>query len=81
MLHRQDEMVELTPREQVVLEAIATSRTIEDIARSLHVSVNTVKSQTRSLYRKLGVRSRDEAVHSASIRGVLPPRADSGVSG
>ena len=81
VLHRQDEMVELTPREQVVLEAIATSRTIEDIARSLHVSVNTVKSQTRSLYRKLGVRSRDEAVHSASIRGVLPPRDGSEAPG
>ncbi|QMW65373.1 hypothetical protein H4N58_14340 [Mumia sp. ZJ1417] len=73
VLPRQLEIVELTPREEVVLAEIATGRTIDDIAQTLHVSVNTIKSQTRSLYRKLGVRSRDEAVHAAAIRGMLDP--------
>lgn len=36
--------------------------TLEQIAEDLFVSRNTVKSQVRLLYRKLGVNSRDEAV-------------------
>lgn len=76
ILPRQVEFVELTPREEVVLAALATDRSLEEIARTLYVSVNTVKTQTRSLYRKLGVRSREEAVQSAAVRGMLPPAAD-----
>lgn len=76
ILPRQVEFVELTPREEVVLAALATDRSLEEIARTLYVSLNTVKSQTRSLYRKLGVRSREEAVQSAAARGMLLPAAD-----
>ncbi|WP_262849589.1 LuxR C-terminal-related transcriptional regulator [Mumia quercus] len=76
VLPRQVEFVELTPREEVVLAALATDRSLEEIARTLYVSVNTVKTQTRSLYRKLGVRSREEAVQSAAVRGMLPPAGD-----
>ncbi|WP_250445931.1 LuxR C-terminal-related transcriptional regulator [Actinotalea sp. C106] len=52
----------LTERERVVLALLAEETTLEDIARSLYVSRNTVKSQVSSVYRKLGVASRAEAV-------------------
>lgn len=48
----------LTPRERAVARELVRHDTIGDIARSLTVSPNTVKSQVRSLYRKLGVSSR-----------------------
>nr|NLD40610.1 response regulator transcription factor [Actinomycetales bacterium] len=41
------------------------------IAKRLGVSVNTVKSQLRSSYRKLGVSSREEAVTAAIGLGLL----------
>ncbi len=63
----------LTRRERIVLEQLeGTSRT-EDIARALSVSTSTVKSQLRSVYRKLGVSSREAALVAAYERGLLPP--------
>ncbi|MFB2599957.1 LuxR C-terminal-related transcriptional regulator [Herbiconiux sp. P17] len=41
------------------------------MASALFVSINTVKSQLRSLYRKLGVASREEALVAAAERGLL----------
>ena len=63
--------VALTAREDAILRSLATGDTIGVIAATHFVSVNTVKSQLRSLYRKLGVRSRDEAVDLARRRGLL----------
>lgn len=61
----------LTPRERVVIAELVRTANVDQIARRLQVSVNTVKSQRRSLYRKLGVRSRDEAVAEALAHGLL----------
>jgi LuxR family maltose regulon positive regulatory protein len=44
------------------------------IAEALFVSQNTVKTQLRSIYRKLGVSSRDEAVREARRQGLLGER-------
>ncbi|WP_378144982.1 response regulator transcription factor [Cnuibacter sp. UC19_7] len=52
----------LTPRERTVLAHLTRGETTEGIANSLFVSPNTVKTQLRSIYRKLGVSSRDGAV-------------------
>lgn len=52
----------LSPRERAVLEYLGTPMTIAEIADALHVSVNTVKTHSRSIYRKLGVNSRRDAV-------------------
>lgn len=52
----------LTRRELVVLERLAEDVTLEQIASTLWVSRNTVKSQVRSLYRKIGVTTRADAV-------------------
>lgn len=60
----------LTERERVVLRALFTTSSVTEIASTLVVSANTVKSQRRSLYRKLGVNTREEAL--ARARLVLP---------
>ncbi|WP_434971218.1 LuxR C-terminal-related transcriptional regulator [Microbacterium sp. bgisy207] len=67
--------VVLTPREREVLAALTGTESLAQIARRLHVSVNTVKSQVRSLYRRMGVSSRHEAIAEATRLGLvsLPP--------
>lgn len=53
-------MLALSSRERVVLAHLRTGRTLAEIAGLLSVSVNTIKSQQRSIYRKLDVKSRRE---------------------
>jgi LuxR family maltose regulon positive regulatory protein len=65
---------QLTQRERIVLDRLQSTASLEYIARSLVVSINTVKTQTRSIYRKLGANSRDEAVRIAYDLGLLRPR-------
>ncbi|MGD9694809.1 MAG: LuxR C-terminal-related transcriptional regulator [Thermoleophilia bacterium] len=62
----------LSGREAEVLRMLGGLGSMRDIARELHVSHNTVKTQVRSIYRKLGVATRDEAVAAARERGLLP---------
>lgn len=52
----------LTPKELVVLEALAHGASTESIATEMHVSTNTVKTHLYNLYRKLEVHNRVEAV-------------------
>ncbi|QMU97650.1 helix-turn-helix transcriptional regulator [Microbacterium esteraromaticum] len=63
----------LTARERTVLSALMDSGSAADIARQLYVSPNTVKSQLRSIYRKLGAASRQEAIMIAVERQLLSP--------
>lgn len=60
----------LTTRERVVLAELGEDVTLEDIARRLFVTRNTVKSQVRSVYRKIGVSTRSEAVAWAKAAGI-----------
>jgi LuxR family transcriptional regulator, transcriptional regulator of spore coat protein len=60
----------LTRREIVVLEHLSEDVTLEEIATTLFVTRNTVKSQVRSLYRKLGVSTRADAVAWARAAGL-----------
>lgn len=64
----------LTDRERAVLEAFASGERYEDVARSLEMSVNTVRSHVRSIYDKLDVTSKTEAVVLAKRLGLLPRR-------
>jgi DNA-binding NarL/FixJ family response regulator len=50
----------LTPRESDVLVHLRAGRANAQIAAELHVSIETVRSHARSIYRKLGVRTRRE---------------------
>lgn len=52
----------LTPRERKVLRLLAAGLSNPEIANELVVSLNTVKTQVQSLYRKLQVSSRHEAI-------------------
>lgn len=52
----------LTERERVVAAHLRTGLTVPQIAEELFVAPSTVKSQTLAIYRKLGVRSRADAV-------------------
>jgi LuxR family transcriptional regulator, maltose regulon positive regulatory protein len=56
---------ELTPRELEVLGRLAELLTTEEIAETLFVSVNTVRTHVRSILRKLGVPRRNAAVRRA----------------
>ena len=60
----------LTRRELVVLGHLSEAVTLEEIASTLFVTRNTVKSQVRSLYRKIGVSSRADAVAWAQTVGL-----------
>ena len=70
---RQDAVApgELTERELDVLRLLGVALTQREIARSLYVSANTVKTHTRNLYAKLGASTRVEAVERAHQLGLL----------
>jgi LuxR family transcriptional regulator, maltose regulon positive regulatory protein len=56
----------LTDRELTILRLLRTRLSQREIADELFVSVNTVKTHSRAIYRKLGVSSRQEATDRAS---------------
>lgn len=61
----------LTPRERIVLDELLTTDSIAQISARLHVSPNTIKSQLRTLYRKLGASDRSAALRLALERGLI----------
>jgi DNA-binding NarL/FixJ family response regulator len=61
----------LTDREWEVLDLLATGAATDEIARTLVLSPETVRSHLKNLYRKLEVNSREDAVQAASrLRGL-----------
>jgi DNA-binding NarL/FixJ family response regulator len=58
----------LTPRETEVLVAVSDGLSNKEIARRLEISLHTVKFHIESLLRKLGARSRAEAVAKGLAR-------------
>jgi LuxR family maltose regulon positive regulatory protein len=63
----------LTPREEEVLAQLFTGKTNKAIARSLFVSVDTVKTHLKHVYAKLGVSGRSQAILRAREMGWDPP--------
>jgi DNA-binding NarL/FixJ family response regulator len=61
----------LTGRELNVLELLARGKSNKEIGVSLYISETTVKSHLRSIFRKLNVLSRTEAITVASRRGLI----------
>lgn len=61
----------LTRREIQVLQAVAAGKCNKDIARTLHISENTVEAHLKHCYQKLSVMSRSEAVTKARALGLL----------
>ena len=62
---------EVSERELDVLRDLPARLTVNEIAEAQGVSENTVKSHVRSIYQKLGVSSRSEAVREARSRGLI----------
>lgn len=62
---------DLTPAELRVLQFLPTHLSFPQIAASVYVSPNTVKTQAQAVYRKLGVSSRQAAVERAREAGLL----------
>lgn len=61
----------LTEREHEVLAYMRSIMTAAEIAEALFISVNTVKTHERSIYRKLGAASRRDALKTAAERGIV----------
>ncbi len=63
--------VPLTERELTILGALPSMESNQEIAEDFFVSVNTVKAHLKSLYRKLGVGSRRDAVRRGRELGLI----------
>lgn len=63
--------VDLSPREQEVLELISRGFSYAEISRLKGISVHTVQTHIKSLYRKLSVSSKSEAVYEATKMGLI----------
>lgn len=69
---------QLTPREQEVLRLVVAGHGNKIIARRLDVAIGTVKSHLKSVFNKLGVESRTQAIRVALRRGIVAePTGDS----
>lgn len=65
----------LTEREQMVMSLLALGSTNREIAAALSFSVGTIRADTMSIYRKLDVNGRVEAVARAIALGLVKPTA------
>ena len=61
----------LTAAELRLVPFLPTHLSYPQVGERLHVSRNTVKSQAISIYQKLGVSSRDEAIERLQESGLL----------
>lgn len=71
----------LTKKEREVLGHLADLLSTDEIARSMFVSVNTVRTHVRSILRKLGAARRNEAIRRAWELGLLPAPNDGSSAG
>ncbi|MBE2228190.1 MAG: response regulator transcription factor [Ignavibacteria bacterium] len=64
--------MELSAREAEVLRLITAGLTNQEIADKLYLSLNTIKSHTNSIYSKLGVKRRTQAIEIAKQLQIVP---------
>jgi LuxR family maltose regulon positive regulatory protein len=60
----------LTDRETEILRMLTTGRETKEISHAMHIAVTTLRAHTNSIYHKLGVHSRTEAVRVARALGM-----------
>jgi LuxR family maltose regulon positive regulatory protein len=63
----------LTPREHSILELLGHGRSNKEIARSLQISPETVKSHVKHMFAKLGIDRRTQAMPRAQSLGLVAP--------
>jgi DNA-binding NarL/FixJ family response regulator len=66
-----DDVPTLSERERQVLELLSRGSTITIIASTLNISTHTVNMHLRSIYRRLAVNSRSEAIYVANQKGII----------
>ncbi len=66
----------LTPAELRLLPFLTTHLSFREIGELLYVSRNTIKTQAISVYRKLGVTSRSEAIETATQLGLVETNSE-----
>ena len=71
----------LTAAELRLLPYLSTYLSFREIGERVGVSANTIKSQTMSIYRKLDVSSRGDAIAKAAAVGLTDPLRDPGFRG
>ncbi|MBX5459251.1 MAG: response regulator transcription factor [Thermogemmatispora sp.] len=71
-LHGQSQVEKLTGREKQVLQLLGQGQSNKQIARSLHLREETVKTHVSNILHKLGVQSRTQAVLYAMRNGLMP---------
>lgn len=64
-------VTELSARELEVLNLVSSGMTDKEIARSLSLSLNTIKTHLRNILSKLQVSNRKEAARLAKVKGIL----------
>jgi LuxR family maltose regulon positive regulatory protein len=69
------QFIKLTHRELLLCEVLARTVSRREMADELYVSVNTIRKQLATLYRKLDVRSRDQALARLAHAGLTPTSA------
>ena len=62
----------LTPRECEILELLASGQSNKEIARQLQISPNTTKTHIASVFQKLEVQRRTQAIHKARELALIP---------
>jgi LuxR family transcriptional regulator, maltose regulon positive regulatory protein len=73
---REGHTAALTPAELRLLPFLATQFSFREIGEQLYVSRNTIKTQAISVYRKLGVTSRSDAIKCATRLGLVGTEPD-----
>ena len=73
-----DPLQELTEREQAVLTLLASGLSNAELGAQLYRSEPTIKTHLSSIFRKLGVRDRVQAVIAAYDAGLVAPAAQAG---
>lgn len=68
---RQQQNISLTPRETEILQGLAKGLTFKELAKLHAVSPFTIGDHVKSIYRKLEVNSRGEAIFEAAHSGLI----------
>ncbi len=66
-----EQAAQLTDQERLVLAQLMRTARYQDIAGSMGISINTVRTHIRHIYRKLGVKKRKDAVARAHALGLI----------
>jgi DNA-binding NarL/FixJ family response regulator len=62
----------LTPRELEILEKLPSGDSVAQLAKQLFVTESTIKTHLFSIYKKLNVENRVQAINKARKYGLLP---------